>query len=114
MSMPELSEVAPAGGRLRREPRQARSRARLAQSLAAAAAIPASEGGEALTIRRIAERAGVPVGTLYQFFPDKGSVVDEVAGAYIAEFDRLGDGLGRSAAGGGGSGPPGGAAAGVV
>lgn len=55
--MPELSEVVPAVGRLRREPRQARSRARLAQILAAADAILAEEGVEALTIRRIA--AGV-------------------------------------------------------
>ncbi len=91
--MPELSEVVPAVGRLRREPRQARSRARLAQILAAADAILAEEGVEALTIRRIAERAGVPVGTLYQFFPDKSSVVDAVAREYIAEFDALVDGL---------------------
>lgn len=76
-------------GRLRREPRQARSRARLAQILAAADAILAEEGVEGLTVRRIAERAGVPVGSLYQFFPDKGSVVDAVARAYIAEFDNL-------------------------
>jgi AcrR family transcriptional regulator len=87
-------------GRLRREPRQARSRARLAQILAAADAILAEEGIEALTIRRIADRAGVPVGTLYQFFPDKGSVVDAVARAYIAEFDALVDGLVNSAADG--------------
>jgi AcrR family transcriptional regulator len=78
--------VSQAGG-LRREPRQARSRARLAQILAAADAILAEEGVEALTVRRIAERAGVPVGSLYQFFPGKGSVVDAVARAYIAEFD---------------------------
>jgi AcrR family transcriptional regulator len=96
--MPELSGVVPAAGRLRREPRQARSRARLAQVLAAADAILAGEGVEALTMRRIAERAGVPVGTLYQFFPDKGSVVDAVARAYIAEFDTLIDGLVSSAA----------------
>jgi AcrR family transcriptional regulator len=105
--MPELSEVVPAVGRLRREPRQARSRARLAQILAAADAILTEEGVEALTIRRIAERAGVPVGTLYQFFPDKGSVVDEVARAYIAEFDKLVDGLVGSAADGDWSDPVG-------
>jgi AcrR family transcriptional regulator len=97
----------PAAGRLRREPRQARSRARLAQILAAADAILAEEGVEALTIRRIAERAGVPVGTLYQFFPDKGSVVDAVARAYIAEFDALVDRLVSSAADGDWSDPVG-------
>jgi AcrR family transcriptional regulator len=94
-------------GRLRREPRQARSRARLAQILAAADAILAEEGVEGLTVRRIAERAGVPVGSLYQFFPDKGSVVDAVARAYIAEFDTLVDSLVSSAASGDWSDPVG-------
>jgi AcrR family transcriptional regulator len=93
--------------RLRREPRQARSKARLAQILAAADAILVEEGVEALTIRRIADRAGVPVGTLYQFFPDKGSVVDAVARAYIDEFDTLVDGLVSSAADGDWSDPVG-------
>jgi AcrR family transcriptional regulator len=87
--------VSPEG--LRREPRQARSRARLAQILAAADEILAAEGVEALTVRRIAERAGVPVGSLYQFFPDKGSVVDAVARAYIAEFDAAVEALVSSA-----------------
>jgi AcrR family transcriptional regulator len=96
----ELSGAGAVGARLRREPRQARSRARLAQILAAADAILAEDGVEALTVRGIAERAGVPVGTLYQFFPDKGSVVDAVARAYIAEFDALVDGLVSSAADG--------------
>jgi AcrR family transcriptional regulator len=72
---------------LRREPRQARSRARVAQILAAADEILATEGVDALTVRRIADRAGVPVGTLYQFFPDKGAVIDATARGYIAEFD---------------------------
>ena len=80
-----------------REPRQARSRARVAQILAAADAILSTDGVEALTVRRIAERAGVPVGSLYQFFPDKGSVVDAVARAYIAEFDAAVEGLVHSA-----------------
>jgi AcrR family transcriptional regulator len=95
------------GGRLRREPRQARSRARLAQILAATDAILTTEGVEGLTTRRIAERAGVPVGTLYQFFPDKGSVVDAVARAYIEEFDALVERLVSSAADGDWSDPVG-------
>jgi AcrR family transcriptional regulator len=92
-----VSGLASPAARLRREPRQARSKARLAQILAAADAILSEEGVEALTVRRIAERAGVPVGTLYQFFPDKGSVVDAVARAYIAEFDAAVDALVNSA-----------------
>src|SRR6266567_7610341 len=82
--------------RVRREPRQARSRARVAQILAAADGILSQEGFEALTVRRIALEAGVPVGSIYQFFPDKAAVVDALAHGYIGEFDaaiaRLVDG----------------------
>ena len=75
-----------AAGRLR-EPRQARSRARVAQILASADSILSVEGFEALTVRRIAQEAGVPVGSIYQFFPDKAAVVDALAHGYIGEFD---------------------------
>ncbi|HET9168227.1 MAG TPA: TetR/AcrR family transcriptional regulator [Actinospica sp.] len=82
--------------RVRREPRQARSRARVAQILDAADGILSREGFEALTVRRIAQDAGVPVGSIYQFFPDKAAVVDALAHGYIGEFDaaiaRLVDG----------------------
>ena len=93
--MSELVTAKPA--RRPREPRQARSRARVAQILAAADAIMTEDGVEALTVRRISERAGVPVGSLYQFFPDKGSVVDAVARAYIGELDAAIEGLLESA-----------------
>ena len=73
--------------RVRREPRQARSRARVAQILAAADEILSTEGFEALTVRRIAQEAVVPVGSIYQFFPDKAAVVDALAREYIGEFD---------------------------
>jgi AcrR family transcriptional regulator len=78
---------AAAGARVRREPRQARSRARVAQILAAADGILSTAGFEALTVRRIAQEAGVPVGSIYQFFPDKAAVIDALAHGYIGEFD---------------------------
>lgn len=79
--------VWPEPARSRREPQQARSRARVAQILAAADAILSEEGVTALTVRRIAERADVPVGSIYQFFGDKGAVIDAVARAYLVESD---------------------------
>jgi AcrR family transcriptional regulator len=79
--------VQEATGRVGREPRQARSRARVERILAAADAILSGDGVDGLTVRRIAERAAVPVGTLYQFFADKGAVIDALARTYIAEFD---------------------------
>jgi AcrR family transcriptional regulator len=75
------------GPRMRREPRQQRSRDRVRLILGAADAILSAEGFEALTVRRIAEAAGVPVGSIYQFFPDKAAVIDALAHTYIAEFD---------------------------
>ncbi len=75
------------GRRMRREPRQQRSRDRVRLILEAADGILSAEGFEALTVRRIAEAAGVPVGSIYQFFPDKAAVVDALARTYIAEFD---------------------------
>jgi AcrR family transcriptional regulator len=72
---------------VRREPQQARSRARVERLLEAGDAVLAAEGFEALTVRRIAANAGVPIGTLYQFFPDKQAIVDALAYRYLGEFE---------------------------
>jgi AcrR family transcriptional regulator len=82
-----LGAEADAGPRMRRQPRQERSRVRVRQILLAADAILSTEGFEALAMRRIAERAAVPVGSIYQFFPDKAALVDALARSYIEEFD---------------------------
>jgi AcrR family transcriptional regulator len=71
---------------LRRRPRQARSRARVKRLLDAAETVLASEGYDALTVRRLAAEAEVPIGTLYQFFPDKQAVLDTLAHRYLDEF----------------------------
>jgi AcrR family transcriptional regulator len=75
--------------RLRREPQQARSRARVRRLLEAADRVLGGEGYAALTMRRLAEEADVPVGTIYQFFPDKAAVIDALARRYIAEFEDM-------------------------
>jgi AcrR family transcriptional regulator len=59
----------------------------VAQILHAADAILSEEGVTAMTVRRIAERADVPVGSIYQFFGDKAAVIDAVAHAYLTESD---------------------------
>ncbi len=60
---------------LRREPVQRRSRARVAAIVAAAERIVVSEGVPALTMRRLAQEAGVPIGSVYQFFEDREAVL---------------------------------------
>jgi AcrR family transcriptional regulator len=74
---------------LRREPRQERSRAKVRRLLDAADRVLTGDGFEALTVRRIAEEAAVPVGTIYQFFPDKSAIVDALAHRYIDEFGAI-------------------------
>jgi AcrR family transcriptional regulator len=60
---------------LRREPVQARSRARLTAIIEAAERLVVREGVAALSMRRLAEEATVPVGSVYQFFTDREAVI---------------------------------------
>jgi AcrR family transcriptional regulator len=56
---------------LRNEPVQARSTARLAGLLDAAASIVHEIGYERLTTAMVAERANASIGTVYRYFPDR-------------------------------------------
>ena len=84
---------------LRHAPTQARSRERLARVLEAADDLLADEGAAAFTTTRIAEQAGVPVGSVYRFFEDKEAIVETLAVRYWAEFEALVAGLAARAAG---------------
>lgn len=82
---------------LRREPQQARSRARLAGLLDAAEALLVREGPEALTTTRIAAEADVSVGSLYRWFPDKTAIIDALTRRYLTEFEATMDELAAAA-----------------
>jgi AcrR family transcriptional regulator len=62
-------------GPLRRVPVQGRSVARVQRMLDACAELVDEIGYEALTTTLLAERAGVAIGSVYQFFPDKRAIV---------------------------------------
>jgi AcrR family transcriptional regulator len=83
--------------RLRRVPRQARSRERLQRMFDAADRLLATEGAESLTTTRVAEVAGISVGSLYQYLPDKEAIVEVLANHYLAEFEGLMEQLAREA-----------------
>jgi AcrR family transcriptional regulator len=64
---------------VRRRPTQRRSAERFERLLDACAELLAEAGHEALTTRDVARRAGVPIGTLYQFFDGKAGLLYELA-----------------------------------
>lgn len=59
----------------RKAPQQARAIATCAAIVEASARILETDGPAGLTTNGIAERAGVSIGTLYQYYPDKQAIV---------------------------------------
>lgn len=64
---------------LRRLPRQQRSRKRVASMLSTAIDLLVVGGTESVTTSSVAERAQVPIGSVYQFFPDRETLLLAVA-----------------------------------
>ncbi|MCP2326338.1 AcrR family transcriptional regulator [Hamadaea flava] len=75
---------------LRRVPVQGRSVARVQRMLDACAELVDEVGYEGLTTTLLAERAGVAIGSVYQFFPDKRAIVQALTlrnvEAYLARL----------------------------
>jgi AcrR family transcriptional regulator len=63
----------------RRRPRQARSRATWEAIVEAAAQILERRGPAGFNTNEVAERAGVSIGTLYQYFADKHAILAAAA-----------------------------------
>jgi AcrR family transcriptional regulator len=59
----------------RKQPKQARATDLVAAILEAAVQVLASEGAQRFTTTRVAEKAGVSVGSLYQYFPNKAALL---------------------------------------
>ena len=59
----------------RKKPRQTRSTELVAAILDAAGQVLAREGAQRFTTARVAEKAGVSVGSLYQYFPNKAAIL---------------------------------------
>ena len=67
-----------------RAPKRQRGKQRVAELLAAGAAVFSEKGYEAATMTEIAARAGAPIGSLYQFFPSKEALADTLVQNYVA------------------------------
>jgi AcrR family transcriptional regulator len=70
-----IAKEAPAA---RKEPRQARSRVTVEAIVQAGTRILSDSGWAGFTTNRVSELAGVSVGSLYQYFPDKLSLLDAI------------------------------------
>lgn len=59
----------------RKQPQQARSTELVSAILEAAVRVLEKEGAQRFTTARVAEKAGVSVGSVYQYFPNKASIL---------------------------------------
>jgi len=69
--------------RPRKTPRQERSQRTVEAILGAAAQVFADQGYAATTTNHIAERAGVSIGSLYQYFPSKDAILLALAERHV-------------------------------
>ncbi len=88
MSSPQMDDECVHPKALRRQPAQRRSARRVERMLDACAELLDEAGYEALSTTRIAERAGVAIGSVYQFFPDKRAITQELTRRNVEEFVR--------------------------
>jgi AcrR family transcriptional regulator len=84
--MASLADIpADPAGSLRRAPSQRRSRERVERILAVATALIAEQGSDALRMAEVAAKAGISIGSLYQYFPDKAAIIRTLAERINAE-----------------------------
>src|ERR1700709_461476 len=69
----------------RKTPVQARSEATVEAIFEGAIQVLLREGVEKLTTTRVAERAGVSVGTLYQYYPNKQALLHAVLELHLGK-----------------------------
>ncbi len=84
-----MTEKDAARGR-RKEPRQERSKKLVAFIIEAGVRLLEEEGPDALTTTRVAEVAGVSVGSIYQYFKDRDGIADAIYRHKLAqEWNQL-------------------------
>jgi AcrR family transcriptional regulator len=73
--------------RLRRPPKQQRSRGRVEEILAAARKLIGEKGIDAVKMREIAALAGGPISSVYQYFPNKSAILATLFEQWSEEMD---------------------------
>lgn len=79
------TRIAAASPGLRKQPRQARSRATVEAIVEAGARVLAEDGWSGFNTNKVAETAGASIGSLYQYFPDKLSLLEAIRRRHIDE-----------------------------
>jgi AcrR family transcriptional regulator len=82
----EQESATPVAPGVRRKPVQERSAGTVQQVLAATSALLGRMPLEDITTSLVAKEAGISVGGLYRFFPDKQSIVDAIAVRHMEDF----------------------------
>ena len=73
----------------RRQPSQRRARHTVDAILNAVIRVLKRDGVNAVTTNRIAEVAGVSIGSVYQYFPDKHAIFTALHQRHVEEIDRM-------------------------
>lgn len=73
---------------IRKRPVQARSKARVEAILDAARTLISEVGSDGMKMNALAQQAGVPIGTVYQFFPNKSAVIHTLVQATLDELSH--------------------------
>ena len=74
---------------MRKEPRQARSRAMVDTIVQAGARVLGDQGWAGFTTNKVAEVAGVSIGSLYQYFPNKLALIEAVRRHHFDDVLRV-------------------------
>jgi AcrR family transcriptional regulator len=73
----------------RRQPRQPRSRQTVEALLGAVVRVLKKHGVEGITTNRIAETAGISIGSVYQYFPDKQAIFKAIHARHVARINTV-------------------------
>ena len=74
---------------VRRRPKQRRARQTVEAVLDAVVRLLKRDGFKAITTNRIAEVAGVSIGSVYQYFPDKRAIFTALHQRHVDQIDRM-------------------------
>lgn len=80
------TRVSDSAHRMRKQPRQARSRDTVAVIIEAGARVLASKGWSGFNTNDVAAAAGVSIGSIYQYFPNKLALVEAIK---FRHFDEV-------------------------